>query len=269
MVEWHSNDPYLHFEEMPVNFNIILSSLFFTSLAVANQNSCLEALENKQAISLAEEHRVLQEKLSDLTDEEIQRKLYEVVGDNDISTARVLLSQIKNIHVTKKYDPLFKAIDDENEGMVMLLASDPKININAPSSSVVTPTPLSYALREDKVNVGIVWILLSHTDINVNYASSYLFSPLTRVLQLGNREIVSLLFDKHELRLGTNDKDIYLYVGKAIETGDPEIVRILLDHHQVRKKDVRKALRSMRVLGEYKDIDRDVLRVLRDYLRNR
>ena len=46
---------------------------------------------------------------------------------------------------------------------------------------------------------------------------------------------MSFLFDKPELILGTNDKDVHLYISSAIDTGDPEIVQMFLNHHQVRK----------------------------------
>ena len=144
---------------------------------LANSGGCTEALENKHTIALAEEHRVLQEKLSDLTDEEIQKELYRAVGDNDVNKARLLLSQIKNVHVTKKYDPLFKAINDENERMVMLLVSNSKTDVNTIGGA--GQTPLNYALfREDKVNVTIVWTLLSRLDIDVNGTQGDLFAPI-------------------------------------------------------------------------------------------
>lgn len=151
--------------------------------------------------------------------------------------------------------------------MVMLLVNDPRIEINTTYS--VIGTPLDYALSmKDKVNVGIVWMLLSHTEINVNSRQG-MFSPIRTALRLGNKEIVSLLLDKPELILDMENDNIFLRVDEAIETGDPEIVQMLLNHHQVRKRDVRKTLRATRTLGEYKDIDRDVLNVLRDYLRTR
>ena len=91
-------------------------------------------------------------KLSDLTDEEIQKELYRAVGDNDVNKARLLLSQIKNVHVTKKYDPLFKAINDENERMVMLLVSNSKTDVNTIGGA--GQTPLNYALfREEKIKL--------------------------------------------------------------------------------------------------------------------
>ena len=54
------------------------------------------------------------------------------------------------------------------------------------------------------------------------------FAPIQQALRLGNREIMSFLFDKPELILGTNDKDVHLYISSAIDTGDPEIVQMFL-----------------------------------------
>ena len=272
-----------------------IATLFFASSVFANQDGCLKALENKSTIVLAEEHRVLQEKLS------------LAVNNDDFKMLRELISS-REYNTQVAYKPFLLALRRGNPRAIMILTQNLKTDINIirprlilgekperSSKLLLMATerrsgglkqqvaifgelffvPLVEAMKNPDADF-ITWILLSRNDVDINAQDHNGITPLEAAFTSKNKEAASLILERDDLTLTHERGDTKTpgdYLALAINTiNDPEIIDTLLSHYEMNRDYVVAAISKVRYTGrksindKVAQIDEGIMNLLQDYI---